>query len=579
MKQMARNLTDHAQARRQLVLVDVEAYQVLDYGEAVQLVQEQSVVLERPPECWVINEDWRSSMLRDRRSGDRLRVGWQPTIVVLALLLSGGGCGGPTLTISLKTDPGVAGAQFSLWVEQQRTLKLVGTYKGSQEIEGLGAGNYWIQSEGENGFGEVKGFALGSDDVSVSTTVHGHLLDASRTHQIDFVPGHSASLAAQDAQGVSYTLLLPANAFAGPTTVTLTPFAHPIASFANGNGFEVLSTSQPSAPVFLEVSGGSTDAALAEYDTSRQLWAPVPGTVDDDGVRFYQLAHFSVYVEGHLEVVNAAPAPPTFAITFTDGMDGYARFAALKGLTQEALAWISAQHPNGGELNAGEQALVDWLAGMMKDLADSLVASTCTGKLDLSQLQLALNVSRHAQSLGADASDTQALDAMFQRCLDKMLNQADCSVAASSGDFVAVEVQRRLISYAARSAAIIGETDLAVELLNSLPNCKQTTCSGQGSDLGTQIPPVPPLGTPVGVNTCSSACQQSCTRGDADIDCDYPQDIADSVIACITICQNQRSCGYKWWLTQAGRPQDCQWHCICYGGEANFLFAPGNCED
>ena len=520
-------------------------------------------------------------MSQDCNSRARCQFSRGLAMIALGLLLVGGKCGGPTLTVELNVDAGVTGAKFSIWEEQGRSLRLVGTYSESQSLA-LDVGNYWVQSLGNDAFGELRGVALKAATVTLTMAVHGRLLSSELAAHVNFVPGRSAWVTTTDAAGVGYTLLLPADAFSGPTTITLTPFAQPLVSFPNGNGFEVSSTLQPTAPVYLEVRGGSPDAALSSFDTTRHLWVPIPGTIDDDDVRFYQLDHFSSYMEGGpITVVNSPAMPPDFSVTFTDGMDAYARFAALKGLSVEALGWISARHPRGGALSEQEQALVDWMAGLVKELSDKLIDSACATRLEIAQLQLALTSSLLAQNLAASSPTYQALDDMFNRCLGEALNGADCSVQQASGDFVALERQRQIIRYASGTAAIMGKDGLALQLAASLERCKSSTCPVQAVDLTSADQPIPPLGTAVVVNSCSTTCGQSCLSADASVDCDMSQDVAEALRLCREMCEHESACGFKWWMTPPGPGAsrwDCVDHCICYGGQANLYFAPSTCE-
>ena len=323
-----------------------------------------------------------------------------PTTLALALTLPAGCRSRPAgLTITVRADDGASAARAQVSRTAGQGLVAVGDADGAGRVASTVPGTYWARSAGAGGTGELVRVAFTGGRVDVAAAVRVPALDAPRAARSDFAPGASLALEARDAAGLEYRLLVPRDAFAAPTTLTLTPLAHPLLANAAGEGVALAATTPPRRPLYLEVTGGDAAALLVTYDDRAGRWQPVGGTVDDAGVRFHQLAPAARAVYSEVAPI-LAPAPPIArgAVPLDE-----AAYARLAGDVRAALAWIAHRHPDGGPLDDDEQDLIDLAADAMRSLANTLADRACVDGPDVGALQVAATALRSAQLLGAPA--------------------------------------------------------------------------------------------------------------------------------------------------------------------------------
>jgi hypothetical protein len=493
-------------------------------------------------------------------------------VFALGVALAGcGGGGGPhTLSVELDADPGVMNARYTVWQQVGQALQLVATRSASDRFASL-QGTIFVQSMADVGTGELERVALAAD-TSIAIRARLPQLDSAKAVTASAGAGSTTGMVSLDDGGdIVWRLFALDFSFPSSSTITLTPLGSPLLDFANSNGVQLSFSTPPSGSVFLEASGVLLQTTLlVTWDGSVNDWVPIPGAMDDGGVRIYPINAPGVYSEVFATPVAGQPPP-------LSGVDEYEAFDLLKGDAAGTLAWIEANHLDGTDLTDEEKARLADEASQIQALADAILDHACTEGADWGELRLAFDSQKVGQSLGGDSQDfSTRLDDAMKRCLGQILARGDCSQAVASGDVVLIEVQRQLLHHAQQIAAGLGDADAEQEIEDDLANC--TPGDASFCMPTAPLPDSPPSSTtnggdPAVYESCGSLCASECSNSWVDWDCDDAMMIAAENQRCFhdaalfnTLNTGLFICGVTFWVEpDPDYPGECRLWCETKG--------------
>lgn len=138
----------------------------------------------------------------------------------------------------------------------------------------LRPGRYAVTVVAPGAVGSFRFVKLAGRSVHTRLALRRPLLDPARRASGTFTPGSTLTLTARDARGIAYQVVLPPNALAKPTAITLTPYKAPLNDRAAGDGFTLAPAGlKLLAPATVSVTGAPGQDLLA-YDPARGVWLP-----------------------------------------------------------------------------------------------------------------------------------------------------------------------------------------------------------------------------------------------------------------------------------------------------------------
>jgi hypothetical protein len=213
-------------------------------------------------------------------------------LAVLALIPATASARGAVLTVQVATTGGqVKGVSVVLRREGRgsiagiRTMHL--TQVARKRLKGRGLvfanlrpGRYAVTVTAPGAVGSFRFVKVAGRPVRVRLTLRRPLLDVARHASATFTPGSALTLTVHDARGITYQVVLPPNALAKPTTITLTPHKVPLNDRAAGDGFEIAPAGlRLLAQTTITVIGAPGQDLLA-YDPARGAWLPQGASLD-----------------------------------------------------------------------------------------------------------------------------------------------------------------------------------------------------------------------------------------------------------------------------------------------------------
>jgi hypothetical protein len=286
-----------------------------------------------------------------------------------------------------------------------------------------------------NGIGGFRYLKIGRRNARVKLTLKRPRLDRKRSVSAVFQPGQVFLLSAKDRRNVTYTLVLPGNALAKPSKITMTPLRSAVTTGrASGAGIELgpsgLKLANPGLLVLSGERGGNH--LLLTYSPRTGAFNPLVSSFPGQGPRRFTIQHFSTYGSSDLSGFAASAA---------------SAFAAQSGEKNDAMEWIGEQAAAAGQSiedfldgldpSAKNELILAWHArfGDLDKFARKNADKACLTR-DKSTLALALFAIAVAHGFDAISKDESATlrNQLIVRCANAFTNfgNEDCRQAEAS---------------------------------------------------------------------------------------------------------------------------------------------------